>query len=466
MTQYCSFHLLELAHWHCPQCEAYFCEKCSPPISVNSSTQQYCLICDHELRYLQENNPPINFLTLITRCLTTPLHPLLLLLPCINLIFMLLIGSSISLFVFSFMTFFISQHLAWICFDRSYQDQYTISLRSIFSLDKIKISFFSSIIFNVFFIVLFFISSENRPFSYLISIFLIGLLPIFYSLLFSTEHIKSTVNLTKIQDYFKIPKTHYSLLILFSIGLFIVINGTLNLLNDDISTNILWIIKLYFLNYILLCIATFAGFITFYHQKNFGIILIPRNPNIKQDNLTIIERTLALLLKSGQYHEAIALLQLATKHDDCPLFIHEKYQKILWLLEDKEHLAEHGAIFCKKLLENNRISQITSLLRTYNSLFTIYKPNDINLCLNIAKKMNDEHDYASALYLLNGLHHSHPDDITLIDCYLLAADILQHKLNQPQKALSFLQFISLRFKENIKQAEINPRIRELQDFSQ
>ncbi|MGL1724269.1 hypothetical protein ACSTHF_23255, partial [Vibrio parahaemolyticus] len=87
---------------------------------------------------------------------------------------------------------------------------------------------------------------------------------------------------------------------------------------------------------------------------------------------------------------------------------------------DEEGLRNHADQYFRVLLEGNRDTQVLGLMREFIRRDSRWRPEDPDICLDVAQAFVNLGEYKMALHMVNGLHKDTPHYVRLPEAYLLA----------------------------------------------
>jgi len=153
-----------------------------------------------------------------------------------------------------------------------------------------------------------------------------------------------------------------------------------------------------------------------------------------------------IYVKEGAYAKAVSTLRSETNRKGATLTVHERYHRLITALGDDTAMRQHASAYFKLLLESNRDSQALAMMREYLLRDSAFRPEDPDVCFDMAQAFLAMGEYKMAVHMVSGLHKDAPHYIRLPEAYLLAARVLNENLGLPQKSLALVQFLEGRFK--------------------
>lgn len=257
----------------------------------------------------------------------------------------------------------------------------------------------------------------------------------------------------------------YAGIALLSVGLFAALQSFVSIFADILPRAWGQAIALTVYCYFLIVLFTLCGYVLFQFQEALGFTpagsAAKSRKTHKRGDPVMLQ--VEMFLKEGNYAKAMSVLKSETQKKGASLTAHERYHKLLWAVNDQEQLRQHANAYFRMLLEGGRDSQAASLLRAYNQRIPGFKPDDPDVCYDLAVAFERLGDYKLAVHVLNGMHKDAPHYVRLPDAYLMAAQMLADRLGLPQKGLALVQFLEGRFRTHKSYPEIQRAMRKLSE---
>ena len=155
-----------------------------------------------------------------------------------------------------------------------------------------------------------------------------------------------------------------------------------------------------------------------------------------------------ILIQEGEYKKAMLQLEKQIAAEPSDMHARGYYQKLLHVLGDVEGARTHCANFVGRLMAEKKMTQamkVFSACHKEDPDVTLTKPMQR---LEMAYLYYNNGEYRQAMHLLHNLHKDHPTYSEIPEAYLLAAKIMSDKLNQHDKAIRILQFVSDKYTQN------------------
>lgn len=255
----------------------------------------------------------------------------------------------------------------------------------------------------------------------------------------------------------------YAAVALLSVLLFAALQSLVSIFADILPT--VWgrAMALTAYSYFIMVLFVLCGYLLLQYQEALGFTAATGGGKAKRAFKKIDPSVIAveMFLKEGNYTRAIGVLRKECEKKGATVSSHERYHRLLLLMNDEQGLRTHGELFFRLLLEAGRDTQAVALLRDYLQRFPGYRPEDPDLCFDLAIAFERLGDYKLAVHVLNGMHKDSPHFVRLPEAYMLVARLLAEKLNLPQKGMALLQFLDGRFKTHKSYPEIQAAMRTL-----
>jgi tetratricopeptide (TPR) repeat protein len=154
-----------------------------------------------------------------------------------------------------------------------------------------------------------------------------------------------------------------------------------------------------------------------------------------------------MFIKDGNIDHAIAYIKREAGTDIKNLEISERYFKLLKIRQDNQKLVEHGKSYLDLLItekEWDRACQVYSDCLGADNNFIPSSPS----LFKIGSLLNDKGNPKGAIDAYNRFVKSDPQNPLTPKAYFLSANILNEKLNLPQKAAKILNAVIKKYPGN------------------
>jgi hypothetical protein len=267
--------------------------------------------------------------------------------------------------------------------------------------------------------------------------------------------IASAMSLEGIKSAFSGVGFIYFSVCVLVLGLFLVLQSLVSLFADILPLSIGKGLATSVYAYFLMVLFPLSGYLMFQFQDALGFVAKDDGSARKaKKRVDPAQIKLEMMLKEGSYTKALALLKGQTQKKGSTLAAHERYHKLLVALNDHDGMREHAEAYFRMLLENAYDAQALALMRSMLVSIPGYKPEDPDVCYDLAMALERMGDVKLAVHVLNGLHRDASNYPRLPEAYLLAARLLADALGMPTKALALVTFLEGRYRSHPKYPEI------------
>ncbi len=458
MTHYCKYHPLEPAYWWCSQCRVHSCETCSPDQpNETPGTPHYCLLCNNELKALGGAHSAPAFWQRLGSFLQYPLSPagLVCLLLALALPFVL---SGTALIVGRVALLLLLSKYALTALEYTASGRLKpIALPELQAAENTDLALKLGVLFSVLALGAGFLYGKSIFWGSSFVVLAISALPAMVMAAAIDKNVASATQAEPLKSVAAGVGPVYVVLALLLLGLLAGLQAFVALFADILPLHISQSLALLAYSYFFIVLMTLTGYLLFQYQEKLGFTPAHGERRAKKGRgrgPDAVAVQLDIALKEGNYSKALSLLRSETGKKGATLSAHERYQKLLWALKDENSLVQHAGPYFKQLLESNRDMQALSLLRSYLAHNASFRPEDPDVCLDLAQALANMKEYKLAVHLLSGLHKDSPHYNRLPEAYLFAARILNEHLGLPQKAQALIQYLEGRFKTHASYPEI------------
>jgi tetratricopeptide (TPR) repeat protein len=458
-TDYCKYHPLAPAIWHCTTCHISLCDDCSAPSSENDAPP-LCLLCNQSLTNLQQQAPTLPFWLQSTHFLRLPLSLWGMMLCLILFVMPLIVPQHLALAV-EFLAYVFAGLYGWTLLQQAATGQLQdISLAVFVKLVNkiaVQVAFVIAIIFVG--IDLLAIKFGWGMLANLLSLLLVLVFP---ALLMATAVEKSLVaamQIGTIQGILAQLRFFYLPVMAMAVLLLLIVSAITGLLADVLSASMTQGLKQALYSYGLWVMMSIVGYVLFQFQQllNFDVNTKKTKKRTTAKNNDKQQARLEVYLKEGAYEKAAALLKTQAEKNKHNPDIQERYYQLLIFMQDEELVPYQACHFMEALLEVGKERQALEVLTKVKRLVPDFKPQNPEMSFNLAKACAEAQNYDLASELLCDLHKEFPHYPQLAEAYLLRAKLLHEKLNATTEALATMEYLVGRFQKH-------PRYALIEDF--
>lgn len=464
MTHYCKYHVLDEAGWHCPQCRVEFCPTCSPDLPGQESPVHYCPLCNGELKRLGAADSAAPFWQHLTDFLRYPLAPVGLGLLLLAFVAPLVVGAGMAAYIAGAVVLLVVCKYAWTALEQvSSGEMEALGLAKLGKAENNELAIGVGMLLVILCGLTGFLYSKTAVYGTALAVVFLLLLPAVLVAVASNRSIASSLNAEGIKTAVFGIGPVYVIVALFSVLLFAALQSLVSIFADILPPAWGNAIALTAYSYFIIVIFVFCGYLLMQYQEALGFTAAVGTGKSKRvarkvDPSVIV---MEMALKEGNYSRASGILRKECEKKGASTGAHERYHRLLLALGDEQGLRAHAFTYFRILLESGRDTQALSLMRDYLQRFPGFRPEDPDLCYDLAIAFERLGDYKLAVHVLNGMHKDAPHYARLPEAYLLAARLLAEKLALPQKGLALVQFLDGRFKTHKSYPEIQKAMRDI-----
>lgn len=464
MTHYCKYHVLDEADWHCPQCRVEFCPTCSPDLPGQESPVHYCPLCNAELKRLSAADSAQPFWQHLTDFLRYPFSPIGLVLLLLAFVLPLLAGTGMPAYIAGAVVLLVVSKYAWTALEQASSGELApLALEKITKAENNEVALGAGAVLVLLCAAVGALYMKTAVYGSTLAVIVLAVLPALLVAIGVNRSVAAALNADGIKSAVLGVGPVYVIVAVFSVALFAALNSLVSVFADILP--VAWgnAARLMAYSYYVIVLFVFCGYLLLQYQEALGFtpaggVGKARRATRKLDpTVTALE----MFLKEGQYPRALGLLRKESEKKGATIATHERYHKLLLMMNDEQGLRAHAEHYFRMLLESGRDTQALALLRDYLGLLPGYRPEDPDLCLDLAVAFERLGDYKLAVHVLNGMHKDSPHYARLPEAYLLAARLLAEKLGLPQKGLALVQFLNGRFQTHKSYPDIQNALREI-----
>lgn len=465
MTHYCKYHVLELADWHCPRCRVEFCPTCSPDQPGDEVTVHYCPLCNGELSRMGGAHSAPPFWQRLTDFLRYPFSPVGLALLVLAFVLPLLLsgGDFLAYGVGAAVLLVVSKY-AWTALEQaSTGDLVPIAPDRIAKAENNELAFGIGFVLVLMSAATGYVFFKSAFYGTVLAVLLLAILPAIIIAAGTNRNFSAGLSGEGLKNALAGVGPVYAGLALMSVLLLAALQSFVSIFADILPLAWGRAMALTAYSYYVIVTMVLCGYVLFQFQESLGFTPAgggerTRKAHKRGDPFTV---SVEMFLKEGNYAKATGMLKSEAAKKNATLTTHERYHKLIWSMNDEPALRQHANTYFKVLLESGRDVQAAALMRAYTQRFPGFRPEEPDVCLDLAQSFERAGDYKLAVHVLNGLHKDSPHYARLPDAYLLAARLLADKLALPQKGLALVQFLDGRFKTHKSYPDIQQALRTL-----
>lgn len=447
-NEYCKYHPLTNAVWHCTTCCINLCDECVHPLTEHELTPT-CLLCGQLTVSLQQPKAIVPFWLQYTNFLRLPLSLLGIFLLVFLFILPQLVPFNLALPATGF-AYFIAAYYG----SNLLQQTLSGTLKDISLLNLIKSS--NSLFVKLSLLIacvltgLDILSGMMQGVALLLSIGAVLLFPAMLISVIVEKQLSALVQFNVLKDVLIKLKFYYlpiigALLLLWSISFAII-----RLLTDVLPITTAQGLEQALYSYGLWVMMSVVGYVLYQFNQLFDLELTQhktkRRSIVKTSNKQ--EARLEVFLKEGAYDKAANLLKtLAEKQPNNPE-LQERYYQILVFMQDIDLIPIQANNYISALLANGQGTQAIQVFKRMQRLIPEFKPQTPEVSFDLAKSFMEKQEYEQVIGLLSGLHKGNPHFAALPEAYLLLSKVLFEKMGRQQEALETVEYLVARFQKH------------------
>jgi tetratricopeptide (TPR) repeat protein len=483
MTLYCNYHPSQFAAYQCPKCGVNLCSNCI----IRRKYEQYgqtknvfiCPKCNVYAKELSITNAIEPFWTRLPKFFKYPLSP--------KPIIMIFIISVLSSFFMG--KNIVSALIQFACFGVVLTYSYSVLASTangnlkppLISLNTISDDF--GIVFKQYAIYLI-IALISIQLSIKISLFL-GLTFLAISLLLLPAMI---IMLAVTKSFFAaiMPQVFirlawrigwpYLALCFFLMTLASAPVAILSLIWNVIPKNIVNFFVTFFSSYYMIVSYHLMGYILFQYHEQVGYkIDYDRNDEPIADSKTSIKATASIngrsenemlnriniLIKEGNFDDAISLIREETHGKISDPIIAERYFNLLQLKKMKPELIEYGRNYIQFLSNTNQKDKLCEVYLLCKSIDENFINNDAACLYITAKALNEKNNHFEAKQAFERFIALDENHVMVPNAQFFIAKILNEKLNEPLKAIDIINNLIKKYPFHENTAYIQSYLRQI-----
>ncbi|MGH8494198.1 MAG: hypothetical protein ACRERR_13995 [Moraxellaceae bacterium] len=464
MTHYCKYHVLDEADWHCPQCRVEFCPTCSPDLPGQELPVHYCPLCNGELKRLNAADSATPFWQHLTDFLRYPFSPLGLALLVLAFVVPVVVGAGIPAYIAAAVVLLLVVKFAWTALEQT-----SGGVLEPLGMDKLGQADNNELVGGVGILLIAccgatgFLYLRAPVYGTALAVLALLLLPALLIAAGTNRNVTAALTADGIKTALAGVGPVYAAVALLSVLLFAALQSLVSIFADILPEAWGNAMALTAYSYFVIVLFVLCGYLLLQYQESLGFTPVSGVGKAKRAARKVDPAVMAveMSLKEGNYMRALGILRKESEKKNAAFSTHERYHKLLVLMNDETGLRNHAQHYFKMLLEAGRDTQALALIREYNQRLPGFRPEDPEVCLDLAVAFERLGDYKLAVHVLNGMHKDSPHFARLPEAYLLAARLLTEKLALPQKGLALVQFLDGRFKTHKSYPEIQKAMREI-----
>jgi tetratricopeptide (TPR) repeat protein len=447
-TDYCKYHPLQSATWHCTTCHISLCNDCVQP-SLESDAAPTCFLCNQTVTSLHQAAPVVPFWLQYTQFMRLPLSllgafllALVFAMPIFvpeNMLFPMMLGSYIVAAIYG-----------WHLLQQAATGELKDIGINVISKKTDKLTLQIGLVIAVIFVSLDVLVLKVPLLAHSLSVLLVFVLPAMLMTVAADKSIASMFQLSNIKNIVSALRFFYVPLVAASLLLLMISSAVIGLLADILSSQVTQGLEQALYGYSLWVMMSVVGYVLFeFHQVlDFEVLGQKKKKHTVSKVQDKQQARLAVYLKEGAYEKAAALLKTQSEKQKNNPEIQEKYYQLLIFMQDAELVPIQASHYMEALLEVGQVPQALDVLMKVRRLVPDFMPPTPEMRFHLAKACVDNQYYELARDLLRQLHKEYPHYPQLPEAYLLLSKVLHEKLKASTEALETMEYLASRFQKH------------------
>lgn len=447
-NEYCKYHPLVNAVWHCETCHINLCDDCVQP-STEREMSPSCLLCGQPTISLQQPKAIVPFWLQYTNFLRLPLSLLGIFLLVLLFILPQLVPVNLALPATGFAYFIAAYYGSSLL-----QQALSGTLKDINLLNLIKSSnglyVKLSIVIACVLTGLDVLSSMMQGVALCLTMGATLVFPVMLISVIVEKQLSAMVQLNILKDVLAKLKFYYLPILGASLLLWLISSAVIRLLTDVLSVTTAQGLEQALYSYGIWVVMSIVGYVLYQFNQLFDLELTShktkRRNIVKTGNKQ--EARLEVFLKEGAYDKAASMLKsMAEKQPNTPE-VQERYYQLLIFMQDIDIIPIQANNYISALLANGQGTQAIQVFNRIQRLIPEFKPQTPEVSFDLAKSFMEKQQYEQVIVLLHGLHKDNPHFVALPEAYLLLSKVLFEKFGRQQEALETIEYLVARFQKH------------------
>ena len=448
-TDYCKYHPLTTAKWHCATCCIKVCDDCAPA-GTDMESLPNCILCNQPLQPVKTGMSVQPFWQRYTDFLRLPFF-----LPGLAILLLLLLLPGLApenlLLPVGAGSFFMLGLTGWALLQKCAKGEVlfpgTEGVTSALSGPGLQVALLIAVIMSG----LLWAGAFAPMLSVLAAVVVAMLMPAAFMIVALEKTLKGLGRPASWQHVFAAVRFLYVPLAGSALILFLLSQAVVSLLADVAAPGVLQGLRHVFYGYGLWVVFGVSGYCLLQFQGELGFQGEGVRSRVRRSAVRRLDSNTAKLevyLKEGMYEKAESLLKgLADKQRNA-VDAQERYFQFLVFLRDKQGVAMQGESYMAALLSAKQAREALIVFSKILLVMPEYRPEEAEVTFDLAKACVELQEYARAAALLDGLHQTAPHFPQLPEAYMLRAKLLHEKLGQSAQALEVMDYLVNRFSKH------------------
>lgn len=446
----CQFFPGAAALWQCTECQASLGEQAVPDGHSRwwGRNGPRCPACEGSLVYLGSATDAKPFWQMLPHFLLSPMHlrPLLVAM-LVGGITLLASGGLLTIFLVIFALAVVTKYSLAIIEHRGRGETTPPSVSDVITADGHHLFLRQMAVFLLMGCAVGVAASVSVAAGMLVNVFIMLAMPASIILLAVEKSVRCALNpfaMTRLM--FTIGWSYLLLWLctqIISLAPVYVIPLLLEVMPEAVVMPVIMMVVVYFV----FVLYAMLGYVLFEYQNELGYETLHEAEAVAFpvfEKKRVLGET-AVLMQSGQYERARQALRKALDSVRDDIELHERYHKLLVLLNDETALRNHTHYFVDLVERQHCLAKAIPVLLDVQKKYPDFQLQQSQQALTLAQLLMVHGHYKAVIRLFHNRHKTQPNDPLLPEAYLLIAGIFHERMGDDATATALLNFIVKRY---------------------
>ncbi|MBB6521733.1 hypothetical protein [Pseudoteredinibacter isoporae] len=195
-------------------------------------------------------------------------------------------------------------------------------------------------------------------------------------------------------------------------------------------------------NYYSVVMFHLMGYVVFQYQDKLGIVAHEQDDKKNQrSDQQRLNAKLGMLLKDGDYQGASHLMQAQLARTPKDRELADRLLNLLLETKDLKALAKFTEDYFAQLFATEQHYKIGSRFQQIKTLIPDYRPQKMNLRLQLAEHLYEMGDHKQAALLLKNFHKDSQDKRLIVEAYQVMVQCLENLPNGKEQSRPYQQYV-------------------------
>lgn len=448
-TDYCKYHPLSTARWHCPGCCIRVCDDCAPA-GTDMETLPNCILCNQPLQPVRTGMTVQSYWERYTDFLRQPFAPAGLAMLLLVTVAPVLAPEPV-LPVLGVAGTFLMALAGWGILQQATKGELDFPAPAALASSLSSVAFQGALLLALLVGAMVFAGARFPLVTLLGALAMAFAIPGALMAIASEKSVGAAFRADAWRNVLGGLRFLYFPVGVTALGLLLLTQALISLLADVSGPGVVRGLRNGLQGYALWVVFSLSGYCLLQFQDALGFqgegarSRTRRNAVRRLDSHTA---RLEVFLKEGLYDKALALLKSQAEKQRNDPAIQERYFQLLVYLKDKEGVAMQGESYMAALLAAGRADDALSVFAKILLVMPEFRPEEAAVTFDLAKACVERREFGRAAALLDGLHQTAPHFPQLPEAYMLRAKLLHEKLAQSPQALEVMEYLVARFQKH------------------